>query len=122
MGPWFDMPVPYKRFFTLIAKNLYVHPGRLNPLKSFGYVGNMVHQIERILEALVEKVNGKTPWLCDYPRLRPLEWADEIQRAVGARQISTAPLPLLRVTAAAGDAARMLGWQTLPSLGFASTI
>jgi hypothetical protein len=99
-----------------------VHPGRRNPLKSFGYVGNMVYQIERILEAPVEKVNGKTLWLCDYPPLRPMEWADEIQRAVGARPISLASLPLLRGAAAAGDAARMLGWQTLPSLGFASTI
>ena len=78
----------------------------------------MVHQIERILEAPVEKVNGKTPWLCDYPRLRSLEWAYEIQRAVGARQISTAPLPLLRVAAAAGDAARMLGWQNPPLTRF----
>jgi GlcNAc-P-P-Und epimerase len=95
-----------------------VHPGRRSPLKSFGYVGNMVHQIGRILEAPVEKVNCKTLWLCDYPPLRPLEWADEIQRAVGARQIGTAPLPLLRVAAAAGDAARMLGWQNPPLTRF----
>jgi hypothetical protein len=91
-------------------------------LKSFGCVGNMVYQIERILEAPVEKVNGKKLWLCDHPPLRPMEWADEIQRAVGAHPISPAPLPLLRGAAGAGDAARMLGWQTVPSLDFASTI
>jgi len=78
----------------------------------------MVHQIERILEAPVEKVNGKKLWLCDHPPLRPMEWADEIQRAVGAHPISPAPLPLLRVAAAAGDAARMLGWQNPPLTRF----
>ena len=117
-GPWSDVPVPYERFFTLIAKNLYVHPGRRNPLKSFGYVGNMVYQIGRILEAPVERVNGKTLWLCDYPPPRLRHCADEIQRAVGARPIRTAPLPLLRVAAAAGDAARMLGRQNPPLTRF----
>ena len=82
----------------------------------------MVYQIERILEAPVKKVNGKKLWLCDHPPLRPMEWADEIQRAAGAHPISPAPLLLLRGAAAAGDAARMLEWQTVPSLGFASTI
>jgi GlcNAc-P-P-Und epimerase len=78
----------------------------------------MVYQIERILEAPVERVNGKTLWLCDYPPLRLRHCADEIQRAVGAPPIRTAPLPLLRVAAAAGDAARMLGWQNPPLTRF----
>jgi hypothetical protein len=78
----------------------------------------MVYQIELILEAPVEKVNGKKLWLCDHPPLRPMEWADEIQRAVGAHPISPAPLPLLRGAAAAGDAARMLGWQNPPLTRF----
>ena len=78
----------------------------------------MVHQIERILEAPVERVNGKTLWLCDYPLLHLRHWADEIQRAVGARPIRTAPLLLLRVAAAARDAARMLGWQNPPLTRF----
>jgi GlcNAc-P-P-Und epimerase len=117
-GPWFDGSVPYKRFLTLIAKNLYVHPGRPNPLNSFGHVGNMVHQIEQILEAPLERVNRKTHWLCDYPPLRLRDWADEIQRAGGARPIRTSPLPLLRVAAASGDATRMLGWQNPPLTRF----
>jgi hypothetical protein len=95
-----------------------VYSGRRNPLKSFGYVGNMVHQIERILEAPVERVNGKTLWLCDYPPLRVRHCTDEIQRVVGARPIGTAPLPHLRVAAAAGDAARLLGWQNPPLTWF----
>ena len=70
------------------------------------------------MEAHVEKVNGKTLWLCDYPPLRFRHCADEIQRVVSARPIRTAPLQLLRVAAAAGDAARMLGWQNPPLTRF----
>jgi GlcNAc-P-P-Und epimerase len=78
----------------------------------------MLHHIERILEAPVERVNEKTLWLCYYPPLRLRHCADETQRAVGARPIRTAPLPHLRVAAAAGDAARMLGWQNPPLTRF----
>jgi GlcNAc-P-P-Und epimerase len=117
-GPWFELPVPYKRFFTLIANNLYVHPGRRNPRKSFGYVGNTVYQIERILEAPSDKVNGKTLWLSDYPPLRLRDWADEIQRAVGANPIRSAPMPLLKLAATAGDVAKRLGWQNPPLTNF----
>ena len=117
-GPWFDVPVPYKRFFTLIADNRYVHPGQHNPRKSYGYVENTVYQIKRIVEAPVERVNGKTLWLSDYPPLRLRDWANEIQRAVGANPIKTAPMPLLRFAATAGDVAKRLGWQNPPLTNF----
>jgi GlcNAc-P-P-Und epimerase len=117
-GPWFDAPVPYKRFFTLIADARYVHPGKHNPHKSYGYVENTVYQLEKIVEAPLERVNGKTLWLSDYPPLRLRDWANEIQRAVGAKPIKTAPMPLLRLAAAAGDVAQRLGWQNPPLTNF----
>ena len=117
-GPWFDVPVPYKRFFTLIAANRYVHSGQYNPRKSYGYVENTVHQLEKIVEAPVERVSGKTLWLSDYPPLRLRDWANEIQRAVGAKPIKTAPMPLLKLAAAAGDVAQKLGWQNPPLTNF----
>jgi nucleoside-diphosphate-sugar epimerase len=115
-GPWFD--VPYKQFFESIEKGTYVHPGRHNPRKSYGYVGNTVYQIERILEAPVEKVNGRTLWLADYPPLHLRDWADKIQRALGAKPIRTAPLPLLKLAAAAGDVAKVVGWNNPPLTSF----
>jgi GlcNAc-P-P-Und epimerase len=117
-GPWFDVPVPYKRFFTLIASNRYWHPGRHNPRKSYGYAENTVYQLEKIVEAPVENVNGRTLWLSDYPPLRLRDWANEIQRTVGAKPIKTAPMPLLRVAATAGDVAKKLGWQNPPLTNF----
>jgi nucleoside-diphosphate-sugar epimerase len=117
-GPWFDVPVPYKRFFELIAKNRYVHPGRRNPRKSFGYVGNTVYQLEKILEAPAEKVNYKTLYLSDYPPIYLRQWADQIQEVLGAKPIRTVPLPLLRVAATMGDAAKLVGWREPPLTRF----
>lgn len=115
-GPWFD--VPYKQFFESIEKGAYMHPGRHNPRKSYGYVGNTVYQIERIIEAPIEKVNGSTFWLADYPPLHLRDWANQIQTALGAKPIRTAPLPLLKLAAAAGDAAKVVGWKKPPLTSF----
>jgi len=117
-GPWFDVPVPYKRFFELIARNLYVHPGQRNPRKSFGYVGNTIYQLEKILEAPTEKVNGKTLYLSDYPPIFLRQWANQIQEALGAKPIKTVPLSLLKIAAAMGNAAQVLGWREPPLTKF----
>jgi GlcNAc-P-P-Und epimerase len=117
-GPWFDVPVPYKRFFELIARNHYVHPGQRNPRKSFGYVGNTIYQVEKILEAPTEKVNGKTLYLSDYPPIYLRQWANQIQEALGAKPIKTVPLSLLKTAAAMGNAAKVLGWREPPLTKF----
>lgn len=115
-GPWFD--TPYREFFTSIARGIYVHPGQRNPRKSFGYVGNTVYQIEKILEAPAEKVDRRTLWLCDYPPIHLKEWANQIQRALGANRIRTVPLPLLRFAAAVGNVVTAMGWRGFPLTQF----
>jgi len=115
-GPWFH--VPYKQFFTSIEKGVYVHPSGHNPRKSFGYVGNTVYQVEKIVEAPADVVNGKTLWLSDYPPIYLREWAEQIRVALDAKPIRTVPFPVLRLGAAAGDAAGALGWQNPPLTRF----
>lgn len=115
-GPWFGEP--YDAFFKAVARGVYMHPGRHNPRKSYGYIGNTVHQIESIVEAPVKEVNGKTVYLCDYPPLRIRDWTVQIQEAFGARPIKTAPISLLRIAAAAGDLTKKLGWQRPPLTRF----
>ena len=48
-GPWFGEP--YRNFFRTVQKRLYLHPRGARPLKTYGYVGNTVHQIDRLLQA-----------------------------------------------------------------------
>ena len=115
-GPWFD--VPYKTFFMTIAKGRYVHPGHAKILKSFGFVGNTVHQLVSLLNADPVDISGKTLYLADYPPIDVAEMADTIQHAEKVRPIQTAPVALLRVAACAGDVLKRLGYANPPLTSF----
>jgi nucleoside-diphosphate-sugar epimerase len=115
-GPWFD--VPYKHFFLSIARGAYVHPAGCNPRKSFGYVGNTVHQLEAILTAPPQVVERTTIYLCDYPPLELREWAEMIREHLGARRIRTVPYGMLRVAALAGDVLDAVGVERVPLTSF----
>lgn len=115
-GPWFD--VPYKLFFLSVAKGRYVHPKSVKVLKSFGFVGNTVHQLELAGRAAAGKVHGKTMYLADYPPIEVSALATEVQRATGARPVRAVPLSILRAMAWAGDAAKAMGMRNPPLTSF----
>lgn len=115
-GPWFD--VPYKIFFTTIARGLYFHPGGCDPVKSFGFVGNTVYQLHRLLDAPRDSVNRKTFYVCDYPPLRVRKWAEMIRIAMRRRPIPVVPMPALKVAARCGDVLERAGWYRVPLTRF----
>jgi len=105
-GPHFD--IPYRTFFDQIRSGRYFHPGKFNPGKSFGYVGNSVFQIDKLIEAPADKVQGRTFYLGDYSPIHLREWADMIAaKSNPPRKILTAPMLLLRAGARVGD---LLSW------------
>jgi nucleoside-diphosphate-sugar epimerase len=115
-GPWFD--VPYKSFFLSIARGRYVHIRGHSVEKSFGYVGNTVHQLDRLVEAPAVSVAGKTLYLGDYPPIDTYDMAERIRAEIGAPRIRTLPMAPLKVAAAVGDGARRLGWAEPPLTSF----
>jgi len=115
-GPWFD--VPYKTFFLMVAKGRYVHPAGRQILKSFGFVGNTVHQLDRILAARPETIHGKTLYLADYPPTDIARLAETIRAAIEAPPIRTVGMGLLRVAAGIGDGMKALGWRQPPLTSF----
>ncbi len=115
-GPWFD--VPYKTFFTTIARGYYFHPGTTRVRKSFGFAGNTVFQLQRLSLAQQECVQGRMFYLADYEPIEVHEMAGLIQKTMGVREIRTVPIPLLRAAAVAGDMARKLGWRNPPLTSF----
>jgi len=100
-GPWFG--TPYNPFFSWIQKGAYVHPGRLDPQKSYGYVGNIIHELRCLATVPSENIAGRTFYVADYPPLRLRSWAALIAAAEGAKRIRSVPLSLLKVGAALGD-------------------
>lgn len=115
-GPWFD--VPYKTFFLSVAKGRYVHPSNAKILKSFGFVGNTVYELQRLLDTNAALISGKTLYLADYPPIDVREMANVIQRELGSRPIRTASLGLLRAAAMSGDMLKLLGWRHPPLTTF----
>ena len=115
-GPWFDEP--YKTFFLTIARKLYVHPGTAHILKSFGFIGNTVHEISKLLEAPADSVFGKTLYLADYPPIDVAVMANCIQREMRLPPIKTRSINMLRAVAWGGDCLRALGWRNPPLTSF----
>jgi nucleoside-diphosphate-sugar epimerase len=112
-GPWFD--VPYKAFFRSVASNRYMHIRGHNVAKSFGFVGNTVHELDVLLTTTDPRPVGRTLYLADYPPIRVHDMAERIRRSMGSKPIRTVPLGLLKPVALAGDLMRLLGWKD-PSL------
>lgn len=115
-GPWFD--VPYKTFFLSIARGRYVHPGAGKIFKSFGFVGNTVYELERLMEAPANAVAGKTFYLADYPPIEVAMMANSIQCALGVAPIKTIGVGVLRPAAWVGDGLKVLGWRNPPLTSF----
>lgn len=115
-GPWFD--VPYKSFFLSIAGGRYVNVRGHVVDKSFGYVGNSVYQVDRLLAAPVDRVAGRTFYLADYPPINVGVMAEEIRRRLGAPPVRTVPRAVLEPAAKGGDVLKRLGWRNPPLTSF----
>jgi hypothetical protein len=114
-GPWFD--IPYRDFFEAIRRQAYVHPGHVRPNKSFGFVGNTVYQLDRLMFSQFQAAQGRTLYLAD-PPIEVLSWAQQIALGFGVRPPLRVPYVLLALAAKVGDAAKMLGWKNPPLTSF----
>jgi GlcNAc-P-P-Und epimerase len=115
-GPWFG--VPYRGFFDSVRRGLYVHPRGELLYKTYGYVGNVVHQIKQFLSVPEDLVHGRTFYVADYLPLEIREMAETIREAFGAATVRDVPICVLRVLAAAGDGVGKLGWKNPPLTSF----
>ncbi len=99
-GPWH---MRYRReFWRVLQRGLYLHPGWQPVIRSYGYVKNVVFQIQNIFTAPRASVHGKTIYLGDRP-INLLEWVNGFSRALTGREVLIVPRPLLRALALAGD-------------------
>ncbi|MFC1480569.1 NAD-dependent epimerase/dehydratase family protein [Candidatus Omnitrophota bacterium] len=109
-GPWSLLPhIPYGKFFLMIAKGRYFHPGLINSPKTFGYVGNVVFQINKILDAPRETMHRKVFYVSDYNIFAIKEWANIISRKLRNRHVRTIPEPLVQIFARCGDLIKYCG-------------
>ena len=115
-GPWFG--IPYRDFFDTVKSGRYVNVSLRSPSKSYGFVGNAVHELVALAQAPREATHEKVFWLSDYPPLELRNWAELIADEFGVKRPRTVPYWLIRLAAAAGDAAKQLGYSEPPITSF----
>ncbi len=106
-GPWFG--VPYRNFFDSVRTGLYIHPRAGNIYKSFGFVGNSVHQLVQLMHAPRDLAHRQGFYLGDYEPIEVLSFANLIAKNFNKKNVLTVPMPLLRIPAFIGDNLQKIG-------------
>jgi hypothetical protein len=99
-GPYFGEP--YRHFFEYILKGLYFHIGDNKCFKTYGYVGNTVYQIHKLLITNTKTSSNKVYYLGDDPAYEIGDWANEIAKEIG-KDLPLVPKFLVRAAAYVGD-------------------
>lgn len=103
--------------FRIIKKGLYLHPGRSNAKKSYGYVENTVFQMDGLLSAPAAEVTGRTFYLAD-PQIGVYDWVAEFSRQLRDKPVRRAPMLLFRGLALTGDLLARIGYEHFPMTSF----
>ena len=99
-GPW---SLRYRDImFKVMRMGLYLHPSKKTVIRSYGYVGNVVWQIEQMLLAPREKVAGKVFYVGDAP-VDLKVWVDAISRELTGKPVRFMPSWVIRSIAGVGD-------------------
>ena len=115
-GPWFH--VPYRNFFDALRRGHYIHPKGQHIRKSFGFVGNSVHELIGLIQGPASLVHEQTFYLADYEPIEVRSWGELIRKEFGAAPIRDVPYAVLKGLARVGDALSALGWKNVPLTSF----
>lgn len=91
-----------------IRWGVYMHPGRAPIVRAYGYIGNVVRQIDILLKAPVERVRHQVFYLTD-PPIDSYELLNQFSLTLRGRSLPRMPYSLLRVLAWIGDIIKGLG-------------
>lgn len=106
-GPW-HWRYP-NEFWKIIAEGKYIHPHSKKPvIRSYGYVGNVVWQIKRILDMDVDIVNKKVFYVGDIP-VDIVRWADAFSIALRGTKIKVVPAGIIYILGLVGDFLKFIG-------------
>jgi len=105
-GPGFGEP--YRNFFDMVINKRYFHIGKKSCTKTYGYVENLIYQIDSILNAPVDNIQGNVFYLGDYEPTNIHSWANEIANEIGIR-IKTIQYSIIKLSALGGDLLKLFG-------------
>jgi GlcNAc-P-P-Und epimerase len=115
---WGPHETHYLKFFHLVKSGRYFHIGKKPLKKSYGFVGNAVHQYIKLLASPATRMNKRTFYIADYQPISLQDWADEFQRRMNAPKIRIMPVPVAKVLARIGDLLIRAGIASFPLTSF----
>lgn len=99
-GPW-HMRYP-NELWRIIDKRLYFHPQNADPIKSYAYVKNVAHQINKIIELPSEIVNNKVFYLGDSP-INSIIWLNNFSKELTGKKVKIIPKFLFYIISLIGE-------------------
>lgn len=102
-GPWFGPT--YRRFFEMIRDGQYFNFSGKMSTKTYGYVGNVVYQIDCLLKS--DSTHGNMYFLGDYTPTNIRDWSYEIAD-IYQQKVRTVPRSLIFFLAKVGDLFQIL--------------
>jgi nucleoside-diphosphate-sugar epimerase len=97
-------------FLNLLCRGAYSHPDGGPVRSSYGYVGNIVHQLRCLLEAPHSQVDRQTMYLSD-PPVELRQWASAFSRRLQNRDVPGGTRRWMALKALAGDVAELAGFK-----------
>jgi GlcNAc-P-P-Und epimerase len=105
-GPW---SLRYRDvMFKVMRKGMYFHPGKEKVIRSYGYVGNVVWQIDRMLTLPLGQVANKVFYVGD----RPIDlriWVEAISKRLTGKSVRYIPTWMVKSLAMCGDVLKAIG-------------
>lgn len=105
-GPW-HMRYP-NELWKMIAKGYYVHPGTKPVIRTYSYVGNLVKQLDAIMNAPNDLVNHKTYYLGDMP-IDSYVWLNALSLEIRGKKLRRMPKFCFYIGALIGNMIRLTG-------------
>lgn len=105
-GPW-HMRYP-NELWKMIAKGYYVHPGKKNVIRTYSYVGNLVKQLDAIMNSPYVLSDKKTYYLGDLP-IDSYIWLNALSKEITGKNIKRLPKVIFYVGALIGNLIRLTG-------------
>lgn len=99
-GPW---SLRYRDvMFKVMRKGLYFHPSKKNVYRAYGYVKNVVWQIQQILNSPAEKVHQQVFYVGD-KAVNLLEWVQCVSYELTGKSARIIPTACVKSLALTGD-------------------
>jgi GlcNAc-P-P-Und epimerase len=94
---------PYRNFFDFVLKGRFFHPGNKACNKTYGYIGNVVYQIDQLLFSKKDLIHKQVFYIGDKPAVNISEWANEIAKIAQISQPKKIPYSFFKLAAWFGD-------------------